>query len=74
VHRWWRVWGEEKGKGTRVELDGGEAEAGAPLYRAGWRWRAGEAVTGGNGVSMLRPFWAMERRAPVSRVKGERRG
>jgi hypothetical protein len=46
---------------------------GAPLYRAGRRWRGGEAVTGGNGVSMLRPFWAMGHRAPVSKVKGERR-
>jgi hypothetical protein len=28
----------------------GETEVGAPLYRAGRRWRGGEAVTGGNGV------------------------
>jgi hypothetical protein len=56
-----------------VELGGGETEAGAPLYRAGRLWRGGEAVAGGNGVSMLWLFRAMGRRAPVSRVKGERR-
>jgi hypothetical protein len=69
----WRAWGEEKGKGSGVELAGGETEAGAPLYRAGRRWRGGEAVTGNNGVSMLRTFWAMGRQAPVSRVNGMRR-
>jgi hypothetical protein len=65
--------GEEKGKGSGFELGGGETEAGAPLYRAARRGRGGEAVTGGNGVSMLRPFRVMGGRAPVSRVKGERR-
>jgi hypothetical protein len=46
---------------------------GVPLYRAGRRWRGREVVAGGNGLSMLWPFRAMGRRAPVSRVKGERR-
>jgi hypothetical protein len=46
---------------------------GGDLYRVGRWWRGGEAVVGGNGVSMLRPFRAMGRRAPISRVKGERR-
>jgi hypothetical protein len=45
----------------------------APLSLTGRQWRGGEAVTSGNGVSTLRPFRAMERRALVSRVKGERR-
>jgi hypothetical protein len=38
--RWWRVWGEEKGKGSGVELGGGETEAGH-LYigPGGGHWR-----------------------------------